>query len=229
MLSGRTPRPVTSARKPFDAQSAQMVPPGGLVAARDVAVMHHQPAARPWPHAALLLEPVLHLVVHRVALQLHGIAAAPGLDDPVLAQQTRQRHPHAGRAEPHDLARARERLHGHGRLGMGISFFLKHQGRSRMPKSFIRTEIDGAVCTIVLDRPSVRNAVDGPTAAALARPSQPSRPTQPAGGGAVGRRRPLLRRRRSERGRRPGSRNELDRQVGGTARWGPRAWRSPSR
>src|SRR6478752_3467522 len=36
-----------------------------------------------------------------------------------------------------------------------------------MPKSFIRTEVDGPVCTIVLDRPSVRNAVDGPMAAEL--------------------------------------------------------------
>lgn len=32
----------------------------------------------------------------------------------------------------------------------------------------VRVERDGAVSTVVLDRPSVRNAVDGPTAAALA-------------------------------------------------------------
>lgn len=38
-----------------------------------------------------------------------------------------------------------------------------------MLSSFVRTEIDGPVCTIVLDRPSVRNAVDGPMAAALRR------------------------------------------------------------
>jgi len=36
-----------------------------------------------------------------------------------------------------------------------------------MSNSFIRTEIDGAVCTIVLDRPALRNAVDGPMAAEL--------------------------------------------------------------
>ncbi|MDM0033392.1 crotonase/enoyl-CoA hydratase family protein [Variovorax sp. J22P271] len=36
-----------------------------------------------------------------------------------------------------------------------------------MPNSFIRTEVDGPLCTIILDRPSVRNAVDGPMAAAL--------------------------------------------------------------
>ncbi|WP_155342081.1 crotonase/enoyl-CoA hydratase family protein [Acrocarpospora corrugata] len=32
----------------------------------------------------------------------------------------------------------------------------------------VRTERDGAVITVILDRPEVRNAVDGPTAAALA-------------------------------------------------------------
>ena len=32
----------------------------------------------------------------------------------------------------------------------------------------VRTEIDGRVATIVIDRPERRNAVDGPTAAALA-------------------------------------------------------------
>src|ERR1700722_7047044 len=32
----------------------------------------------------------------------------------------------------------------------------------------VRVERDGPVCTVVLDRPAVRNAVDGPTAAALA-------------------------------------------------------------
>lgn len=36
-----------------------------------------------------------------------------------------------------------------------------------MASSFIRTEIDGPVCTIILDRPAVRNAVDGPMAAEL--------------------------------------------------------------
>jgi len=36
-----------------------------------------------------------------------------------------------------------------------------------MSKSPVRTEVDGAVCTIILDRPSVRNAVDGPMAAEL--------------------------------------------------------------
>jgi enoyl-CoA hydratase len=38
-----------------------------------------------------------------------------------------------------------------------------------MPNAFIRTEVDGPVCTIVIDRPSVRNAVDGPMAAELKR------------------------------------------------------------
>ena len=32
----------------------------------------------------------------------------------------------------------------------------------------VRVERDGAVSTVILDRPDVRNAVDGPTAAALA-------------------------------------------------------------
>jgi enoyl-CoA hydratase len=32
----------------------------------------------------------------------------------------------------------------------------------------VRFDIDGAVCVITIDRPEVRNAVDGPTAAALA-------------------------------------------------------------
>ena len=32
----------------------------------------------------------------------------------------------------------------------------------------VRVERDGAVTTVVIDRPEVRNAVDGPTAAALA-------------------------------------------------------------
>ena len=32
----------------------------------------------------------------------------------------------------------------------------------------IRVERDGPVTTVILDRPDVRNAVDGPTAAALA-------------------------------------------------------------
>lgn len=36
-----------------------------------------------------------------------------------------------------------------------------------MSKSPVRTEVDGAVCTIILDRQSVRNAVDGPMAAEL--------------------------------------------------------------
>jgi enoyl-CoA hydratase len=35
--------------------------------------------------------------------------------------------------------------------------------------SFIRTETEGPVCTIILDRPQVRNAVDGPMAAELHR------------------------------------------------------------
>ena len=38
-----------------------------------------------------------------------------------------------------------------------------------MPNAFIRTEVDGPVCTIVIDRPAVRNAVDGPMAAELKR------------------------------------------------------------
>ena len=32
----------------------------------------------------------------------------------------------------------------------------------------VRVERDGPVSTVILDRPAVRNAVDGPTAAALA-------------------------------------------------------------
>lgn len=35
------------------------------------------------------------------------------------------------------------------------------------PESSVRTEVDGPVCTIVLNRPRQRNAVDGPTAASL--------------------------------------------------------------
>src|SRR5690349_5172677 len=38
-----------------------------------------------------------------------------------------------------------------------------------MAGSFIRTEVDGPVCTIILDRPAVRNAVDGPMAIDLRR------------------------------------------------------------
>ncbi|MDM0017623.1 crotonase/enoyl-CoA hydratase family protein [Variovorax saccharolyticus] len=38
-----------------------------------------------------------------------------------------------------------------------------------MAGSFIRTEVDGPVCTIILDRPAVRNAVDGPMAIELRR------------------------------------------------------------
>ena len=32
----------------------------------------------------------------------------------------------------------------------------------------VRVEVDGPVTTVVIDRPEARNAVDGPTAAALA-------------------------------------------------------------
>lgn len=32
----------------------------------------------------------------------------------------------------------------------------------------VRTEISDGVCTVILDRPEARNAVDGPTARALA-------------------------------------------------------------
>jgi len=38
---------------------------------------------------------------------------------------------------------------------------------STSSESSVRTEIDGPVCTIILSRPRQRNAVDGPTAAAL--------------------------------------------------------------
>jgi enoyl-CoA hydratase len=36
-----------------------------------------------------------------------------------------------------------------------------------MPHDYVRVETDGPVCTIILDRPAKRNAVDGPMAAAL--------------------------------------------------------------
>jgi hypothetical protein len=43
----------------------------------------------------------------------------------------------------------------------------KHRGKWNASMT-IRVERDGPVTTVILDRPDVRNAVDGPTAAALA-------------------------------------------------------------
>ena len=40
------------------------------------------------------------------------------------------------------------------------------------PVETVRSERHGAIYIVTIDRPTVRNAVDGPTAAVLARPSE---------------------------------------------------------
>src|SRR5439155_5643157 len=54
--------------------------------------------------------------------------------------------------------------------GVGASYRGRRHGRSRgrTSMSTVLFETDGAVAVVTIDRPAVRNAVDGPTAAALA-------------------------------------------------------------
>ena len=67
----------------------------------------------------------------------------------------------------------------------------------------IRYETDGPVAIVTIDRPEVRNAVDGPTAAALAEAFRRFDADDAlARRGAHRRRRHVLRRRRPEGGRR---------------------------
>src|SRR3974390_2472447 len=60
-----------------------------------------------------------------------------------------------------------------GPRGGGRTPFFRPAGPRGAPRAeggarAVRVERDGAVSTVILDRPHVRNAVDGPTAAALA-------------------------------------------------------------
>ena len=66
----------------------------------------------------------------------------------------------------------------------------------------VRAERSGRVTTVILDRPGVRNAVDGPTAAALRRVPGFRRRRQRRRGRALGSRRHVLRVRRPQGGRR---------------------------
>ena len=87
----------------------------------------------------------------------------------------------------------------------------------------VRIEYDGPVTTVVIDRPEARNAVDGPTAAALADAFRAfDADPDAAGRGAARRRRHVLRGRRPQgdryAGRQPGP---TGRRRTRTARWAP--------
>ena len=85
----------------------------------------------------------------------------------------------------------------------------------------VRVERNGPVTTVILDRPEVRNAVDGPTAEALADAFRAFDADDEARvARAVGRRRHVLRRRGPEGDRRAATATAS--RPTATARWGPR-------